>query len=219
MKRFEKKEFRRLLLALFVSVRTCTRSSLTKRDSALRNICYFVVSCNLARQALVQSTMLTTCEVIEGVVYIIDSLYKYRTEIISTTKSDKGNTDRPPCLNNLRILISCLFLHLLIYLFDQNYRNTRKHSSRMCTAHLPTVFVLVAATKCRYWLGVDPPPHLQVSCPGGVGTHPSGHTHPLPPTYLPLFWNTIPPHGIPTLWTEWQTSVKALPSRNFVGRQ
>ena len=167
MKWFEKKEFRRLLLALFISASTCPWSSFTNRDSALRNICYFVVSCNLARQALVQSTMLTTCEVIEEVVYIIDSLYKYRTEIISATKSNKGNTDRPPCLNNLRTLISYFFLYLLIYLFDQNYQNTRKHSSRMWTAHLPTVFVLVAATKCRYWLGVDPR-QLQVSCPGGL---------------------------------------------------
>ena len=116
MKWFEKKEFRRLLLALFISASTCPWSSFTNRDSALRNICYFVVSCNLARQALVQSTMLTTCEVIEEVVYIIDSLYKYRTEIISATKSNKGNTDRPPCLNNLRTLISYFFLYLLIYL-------------------------------------------------------------------------------------------------------
>ena len=30
---------------------------------------------------------------------------------------------------------------------------TRQHSKRVCTAHLPTVHVSVATTRCRYWLG------------------------------------------------------------------
>ena len=33
---------------------------------------------------------------------------------------------------------------------------TRKYSSRMCTAHLPTICVSVATTRCQYWWRVGP---------------------------------------------------------------
>ena len=54
-----------------------------------------------------------------------------------------------------------------------NNETTRKHSSTMRTARLPTVRVLLAATRFQYGVGwVSQFPYLGV---GGVGEYPSSH--------------------------------------------
>ena len=69
---------------------------------------------------------------------------------------------------------------------------TRKHSSRMLTARLPTVGNSVATSRCPHWCVWE-----------GVGYSSSGvgHTYPLPP------------RDIYPMWTD-KTPVKTLRSRN-----
>ena len=61
---------------------------------------------------------------------------------------------------------------------------TRKHFSRMRSDRLPTVRVIVATTRCRYWGEV-----CQV--PSRAGGRADIHTHPFPCTYPPPL--DIPP--------------------------
>ena len=120
------------------------------------------------------------------------------------------------------------------YLLEKLFQ-TRKHSSMMGTARLPTIHIVIAVTRCQYWRGV--------SCPGWMGVYPLWYT--CPPVYphsipsgIPtpssrsisaLWYSTRPPPDIttsghthyldiPTLpAVNRHALVKILPSRNFVG--
>ena len=97
------------------------------------------------------------------------------------------------------ILSICLCFPFLEVLFPKRPTVVkRKHSSRMRSAHLPTVHVLVAAIRCQYqggyhwshvhWHGY---PHL----PSGINT-PWKYTHSWDTHPLPL-WDPPPRHTHP----------------------
>ena len=78
---------------------------------------------------------------------------------------------------------------------------TRKHSSRMPTAGLPTVHVVVATTRCQYWgSGYTWPPPSDIPVPSLWCTHPCLLVYPPQPlVYSPLPSGIPTPHfGIPT---------------------
>ena len=73
-----------------------------------------------------------------------------------------------------------------------NLLRMRKHSSRMHTACLPTVHVLVAATRCQYQLGEYPPPSPLGYPTTSWCTQSPEHTH--SSGYLASFLQTCTPH-------------------------
>ena len=118
--------------------------------------------------------------------------------------------------------------------FWRNFQMTRKHSSRMCTTHLPTARILVSATRCQYELvsynqgdgytmGLGMPIPPDILAPPLLSTYPPpspGHTHPNPldiPT--PCWWHLgvitgdIPTHS--PLWTIRHLWKLYLPTTSF----
>ena len=87
--------------------------------------------------------------------YIIAPLYLISVSLsnshcqIPTTVTAGG-----PCGRGCR---ACYIIQvtgiLVTHLNKEKYHQTIKHSSRMRTARLPTIRVLVATTRCRYWWG------------------------------------------------------------------
>ena len=112
------------------------------------------------------------------------------------------------------------------------YKCTRKHSSRMCTARLSTIYVMMATTRCQFagdegWGSPSPVPPSDIptstppSCmspPGHSLSHPSEHNH-SPLEKGPGTRHTHPHwKGPGTRHTpvNRHMPVKTLPSRNFI---
>ena len=71
---------------------------------------------------------------------------------------------------------------------------TRKHSSRMRTAHLPTVCVMVNPNRCQYWWGWV----SQDLCPVGWGGYTMGSGIPTPVhTHITPRTRPLPGHAHP----------------------